>query len=224
MFRKEVLNARAEHKHGSVILIRPVSSWIFVACTVFIVASITAYLVLGSYTKRATATGSLLPVNGLVRIIPPIAGMVSERRVEEGQHVRKGDILFVLSDERSQVNGGKIIALREIHATSLEQRRISLQRAREASQLLAKQAQHGLKNKIVMLKNELSHNNQQVDLQKSRVNAAIKILQKHRQLEQEQFISTLALQEKEDAVAAQRSQLLSLQRQNTELKRNLVAI
>ena len=143
--------------------------------------------------------------------------------MEEGQRVRRGDILFVLTDERSQVSGGHIVTLREVHATSLEQRRTSLQKAREAGQLLAKQTRRGLQNRIAMLRDELSRNDQQIDLQQGRVDSATQVLQRYRQLAQERFISALALNEKEDAVAAQRAQLLSLQRQNTELKRNLAA-
>ena len=224
MFREEVLNSRIERLHGPIMLARPLSGWLLVIGAVVVVACILTYLVLGTYTKRATAIGSLQPVNGMVRVIPPVAGVVSERRVQEGQRVHKGDILFVLSDERSQVNDGQAIALRETRAISLEQRRMSLNKVREAGQLLAEQSQRGLQTRIAMLRDELSRNHQQIDLQQSRVDSANQVLHKHRQLAQEQFISALALQEKEDAVAAQRGQLLTLQRLNTELKRNLAAV
>lgn len=219
-----MLNAHIERLHGPIMLARPLSGWLLVIGAVVVVACILTYLVLGTYTKRATAIGSLQPVNGMVRVIPPVAGVVSERRVQEGQRVHKGDILFVLSDERSQVNDGQAIALRETRAISLEQRRMSLNKVREAGQLLAEQSQRGLQTRIAMLRDELSRNHQQIDLQHSRVDSANQVLHKHRQLAQEQFISALALQEKEDAVAAQRGQLLTLQRLNTELKRNLAAV
>lgn len=223
MFREEVLYARSDRLLGPIMLVRPISSWLLVASAAFVVACTLAYLVLGSYTKRATATGSLLPVNGMVRIVPPVAGVVSERRVKEGQHVRKGDVLFVLTDERRQMSGGRIQALGEARAASLEQRRASLQKVRETGQLLAAQTGRGLQNRLVMLRDELSRDHQQIELQQGRVESAGQVLQRHRKLAQEQFISALALQEKEDSVAAQRAQLLSLQRQSTELRRNLAA-
>lgn len=223
MFREEVLNARTDRLHGPIMMVRPLSSWILVASSVVIVTCILAYLVLGSYTKRATATGSLLPVNGMVRIVPPVAGVVSERHVEEGQLVHKGDILFILSDERSQVSDGKTHSLRETHTLSLDQRHASLRQARKAAELLAEQTTQGLRNRILMQRDALSRNRQQVDLQQGRVASADRVLQQYRALAKEQFISALALQEKEDAVAAQRAQLLSLQLQSTELKQALVA-
>ena len=223
IFREEVLQAHVDRLHGSIMLIRPLSSWLLVICAALIVTCILAYLVLSSYTKRVTATGFLLPVTGMVRVIPPVTGIVSERRVEEGQHVSKGDILFVLTDERSQINGSQTKTLSETHAASLEQRRMSLLTARDATQLLDKKIKRGIQNRLAMLQDELTRNYQQIDLQQERVDAAVQILERHRKLAENGFISALALQEKGETTAAQRAELLNLQRQNTELKRNLAA-
>lgn len=224
MFRKEVLDARSERLHGAIVLVRPVSSWLLVAVAALVTGCAIAYLVLGSYTKKATAMGTLIPVNGMVRITPSLAGVVSECHVKEGQRIQAGDVLFVLTDERRQINGKHIQAFGEVRTASLEQQRASLHKAKDSSRLLASQTLQGQRSRLEMLHDELSRNFQQIELQRSRVDSAEQILQRHRKLADEKFISVLALQEKEEAVAAQRASLLGLQRQNTELKRSILAI
>lgn len=49
--------------------------------------------------KRVAASGLLSPDAGLVKIQSPVAGIVLERRVREGQRVQAGDVLYVVSSE-----------------------------------------------------------------------------------------------------------------------------
>ena len=83
-----------------------------------------AYVVFASYTKRTTATGVLLPIHGMVRLMAPIDDVVSQCRVEEGQHVRRGDVPCVLADGRAQLSGAAVRTLSQVHHASFEQRRV----------------------------------------------------------------------------------------------------
>lgn len=223
MFREEVLGAQVGRTHGPILLVRPVASWCFVVVAAVIVVCLLTYLILGAYTKRITATGVLLPVNGMIRIVPPVAGVITERRVSEGQRVRKGDILFVLMDTRSQRSGSDIQTLQQAHHASFRQRRASLLKAQDAQRQLAEQTQQGLQQRLLMLRAEIAGNHQQIALQHSRVGRADTVLQRYRQLAQARFVSSLDLEEKKDVIAEQRLQLFSLQQQTIELKRTLAA-
>ena len=73
----------------------------FVAlAAIAVAAAVIAAVMLGSYTRRATVTGQLVPAAGVLRVFTPQTGVVLEKRVVEGQPVKKGDIMFVLGSER----------------------------------------------------------------------------------------------------------------------------
>src|SRR5262245_25488217 len=99
-FRPEVLQAKAALAHGPVMLAQPASSWWLAIGSLAITAGVITYLVLGTYTPRATVTGSLVPQAGAIKVLSPAPGVIAESRVREGQQVSKGDVLFVLADER----------------------------------------------------------------------------------------------------------------------------
>jgi hypothetical protein len=48
-----------------------------------------AFLAWGTYTERSTVGGQILPEAGLVKVYVPQAGIVLEKRVVEGQAVKK---------------------------------------------------------------------------------------------------------------------------------------
>ncbi|MBI3898699.1 MAG: HlyD family efflux transporter periplasmic adaptor subunit [Gammaproteobacteria bacterium] len=66
-----------------------------------------AFLTWGSYTKRSTVVGQLVPTADLIKIYVPQPGIVVERRVKEGQRVPSGDVLYVLTSDRASLPSGK---------------------------------------------------------------------------------------------------------------------
>lgn len=223
IFRPEVLHARIDRMHGAILLARPVSSWVLVSSGISIALLIILYLCFGTYTKRTSAVGLLLPTKGTIRIQSPASGVISERRVSEGQHVRKGEVLFILADERRMAGENDNRRLSDVRAGSLSERRSSLLRSRENARLLGEQTQHGVRNRLVSLREALSRSDQEIALQARRIEASAGMLDRHRALAQSQFVSELALQEKEDQFAALHAQLLGMQRQQAELARDISA-
>lgn len=217
LFRQEVIEAQACRMGGVITIARPISSWIFVFGASLIPVGILAYLFLGTYTKRITVNGSLQPTQGAIRIQSPTAGILVERRVEEGQIVKKGEILFVFADERRSITHGQHAKLSDLRASSLNQRRKSLERAVDAEGRLAAQILQSYRDKISNLHLELARNQEEINLQRHRVEAALKILERYRLLAIDRLVSEVTLQEKEDQANLQRAQLLSMQRQRNQI-------
>src|SRR5207253_2748055 len=103
----EALQAQADRIHGEITLARPLSSWALTVMAAAIAALLVAYLCMGSYTRRATAIGILAPSAGAAKVIAPAAGIVVERRVEEGDRVKRDDVLFIVADERHLAASGQ---------------------------------------------------------------------------------------------------------------------
>ena len=187
-------------------------------------ASALLYLCLGTYKPRTIATGILVPEGGAIRVQAPVSAVVSERLVREGQSVRKGDLLFVLADERRYVDRKTSIRIADLRADSLAERRLSLMKLRDSTAQLGSQAGRANRFQYDSVADELLRNQQEIDLQKRRLEASERAMGKHRSLAAENFISEVALQEKEDQAAALRAQLLALQRSRDQLQRTASAL
>jgi membrane fusion protein len=137
LFRPEVIEGRQQAWLGSIQLVRPVPLAVLTLLVVTIAVLVGVFLVEGRYTRKAHITGYLVPDRGVLRLVPPQPGVVVETRVAEGGNVKRGDVLFVLSVDRSSVNGDTQVAVQQ----SLAARRSSLQdAARRTTQLQQEQA------------------------------------------------------------------------------------
>ena len=87
LFRPEVMAGRRPRLAGEVLLgARPL--WNAVTLIALLLAGALVLLVAqGSYTRRATVGGQLVPVQGVMRIVAPQGATVIEQRVREGQPV-----------------------------------------------------------------------------------------------------------------------------------------
>ncbi|WP_189635879.1 HlyD family efflux transporter periplasmic adaptor subunit [Pseudomonas chlororaphis] len=219
IFRQEVLFRLDRQEHGPILLSRSFHSWGWVGLAAAIAISILIYLFFGSYKPRTTATGMLVPESGAIRVVAPTAGIVSERRVREGQVVNQGDVLFVLTDERLHVGLQANAKISDLRMTSLMQRRDSLLRLRDTAQELGKSTESGLVLQYENVLDELQRNQQELALYGRRLAAQGKTVERHRGLAKLNYISQLELQDKEDQLAALEAQMLSTQRTRAQLSR-----
>ncbi|EHP39362.1 secretion protein HlyD family protein [Cupriavidus basilensis OR16] len=186
--------------------------------------AILLYLFFGSYRPRTATTGVLVPEGGAIRILAPTGGIVSERHVREGQIVKQGAVLFVLADERRHVGQQVNTKISELRTASLGERRASLMRQREAAHELGVTAERGLRVQSENVMDELRHNKQELDLHAKRLAASEISIEKHRTLAKSNYISQVALREKEDQAAALQAQFLSMQRTRSQLSRTLATL
>ncbi|MFO0215664.1 MAG: hypothetical protein ACK511_06535, partial [Burkholderiales bacterium] len=108
------LQAQTKNLIGEVVLYRPLSfAWLTLVSLVF-ASAIIAFLALASYTRKEVASGYLTPSKGKVRVLTPLVGKVTERRVTEGAQVRAGDVLFVVSAERESLDSVATAILAEV--------------------------------------------------------------------------------------------------------------
>ena len=105
IFRREALASQQTSWIGEIQLIRPPSLAFLTAGVALSVLAVGVFLALGEYTRKVHVSGVLVPDRGVIRLVPPQDAVVLERRVAEGARVRAGDVLFVLSLDRSAAGG-----------------------------------------------------------------------------------------------------------------------
>jgi membrane fusion protein len=69
------------------------------------------FLVYGTYARRENVSGYLTPDKGLVKIYATSSGLISNIHASEGQQVKKGDLLFNISTQKTVDQKNDIDAL-----------------------------------------------------------------------------------------------------------------
>jgi membrane fusion protein len=110
LFRPKAVEAQKLQWLGEIVMIRPTSFTVLTWMAVAIALVVIGFLFLGSYTKRSTVTGQLVPASGQVKVYVPQPGIVLEKFVHEGQMVQRGQRLLSLSSERYGSDAGPVQA------------------------------------------------------------------------------------------------------------------
>jgi membrane fusion protein len=215
LFRPEALAAQQQPWLGGVRLIRPLSLSLLAAGAALAVVAAVAFLSVAQYTRKATASGLLVPERGLIRLVPAEAGTVLERRVNEGQTVAEGDVLFVLALERPVRSAdAQAQVLR-----SLQGRQRSLQDATRRQQALGSAQQQALTRRLQALTGELAQADLEASLQRDRLALARQSVQRLQSLEAAQFISPAQVQAKSEELLALQAAAQTVARERAALER-----
>lgn len=107
LFRSSAVNACHARWLGEIVLTRPLSFTSLTMGAVGMALVVVGFLTIGTYTKRGNVSGELAPDVGVLKVYVPQSGIVLQKRVREGQDVKRGDVLYLLSSERqSRTEGG----------------------------------------------------------------------------------------------------------------------
>jgi membrane fusion protein len=221
LFRQAALDAQHNVSFGRIVLIRPTSFAFLTGFSLVCACAIVAFLVLGQYTKRARVVGLLVPDAGLIKVTTPVAGLVLEQHVQEGQAVKAGQVLFVLSAERhlSKTNGDAISASTALD-NALRSRQQSLDTEQHKQALLTEQQRKQTQARLRSLQTEAAQLEQQLLTQRERVASSTTQLRRWQDLAAQKYASDLALQQRQDEWLDQRSRLQALEQSRLQLSRD----
>lgn len=218
LFRNAALSAQQIEWLGNIVVIRPLSLTLLSTFAVGVAGLVVVFLACAGYTARTSVSGRLMPVNGLVQVYAPQAGIVVDKHVREGQAVHQGDPLFVLSGERESLTRG---ALSAGASTQINLRRQSLEAELDKMKQLQQQEAQDLRDRIASLETERAKLDNQLAGQGLRVRLAEESLERARQLQQQRYISREQLQQNEAAVLEQKLVLQQLERERVGIDREL---
>lgn len=221
LFRREALEAKRGSWLGSISLAQPLPLRAMTAFALGAALAIGLFLTLGSYTRRSTVVGQLVPIRGLATVLAPATGVVTELDSAEGRRVRAGQSLAVVSLPRATVNEGDTAAAM---AQRLARRQQGLQDAHRAQgQLLDAQA-GGLMAQLDAARRELAQLEQEIATRQGQVRIADETLQRLRQLQTDKYVSALQVKQQEAAWLQAVSDVQVLQRQAITARRSLAQL
>ena len=205
---------------GGIVLVRPLSfSFLTAMCALFALLII-VFLFLGSYTQRHTVAGQLVPDIGVLKVYSPQPGVIIDKLVSEGQSVRRGDVLYVVSSERqSRTQFG-------VQATISEQvtlRERSLRAELVHTRHLHKEESIASQGKLDGIRAEQVNIEHQLSGQKKRIELAEETVKRSSQLLLQGFISRDMMQQKEADLLEQRNRLQAIERDRIGVARELAS-
>ena len=209
LFRKEALATRRDTWLGGIVLARPPSALALTVLVGIVAFAVLTFICASSYTRRTSVVGQLVPVQGAVTVMAPVAGVVAQVNVEEGGRVRPGQPLLRLETPLATRSGADAIA---VLASQLAQRRdglVSAQSARE--DVLAIQA-HGLRVQLEAARREQAQVRKEIEVRENALALARQSLQRLQQLHAGRYTSLAQVEQQQASVLDYAAQLQSLRR------------
>lgn len=210
LFRKEIHEMQGASAHGDLLVPAGLRTWWWVCTSATAVIALVVYLLVGTYSKRVTVSGVLLPRQGFVRIMPPIDGVVTQSLVQQGMSVRRGATLFEITDERRLAGGGERAgtAVREQLQARLDEEQLEREKAME----LERESEVSTRARLEQLSNEASALDREIRLSRDHYTSEKINLERYRRLASLHFLSDVGLSEKENIVTDLAARLADNQR------------
>lgn len=105
LFRKQALEAQYDKTWGEVNISQPMKYTVLtIVVSTFVILTIT-FISLAEFNKREQVSGYLTPSKGLFNLYSPGHLLLSKILVEEGDTVKKGQTLFVLTSPKNLISG-----------------------------------------------------------------------------------------------------------------------
>jgi membrane fusion protein len=220
LFRLEAIDSCKAKTVGSIIIVRPPSFfWLTIGAAACFLALL-LFSIFGTYTKHVTVRGELLPITGHIQVFAAQGGIVLAKLIQEGQHVQKGDVLYILSTERET---GERRGVQGEVSEQIKKRRELLEEELKNSHALNASDRHSQTIHIESLSAELSALERQIQNQKERLQVTQDGLKRYYKLQSQGFISSQQLGQKREEELEQEKQLRALERERIIVDRQLRA-
>ncbi|AOA58817.1 HlyD family secretion protein [Acinetobacter larvae] len=208
LFRKKAVDAQKSKWIGEVILIRPFSFAVLTLCVGVISCAITLFLFFGSYTKRTTVQGQLMPNTGLVRVFTTDGGIVDKKFIEDGQHVNKGDPLYAVRMTRYSSAGNYNASVEQ----QIQLKRETLDIEKDKLKDMHRNNYEQMLAEISALKLEVDKVHTLIQQQRQRLALAQQNVNRYQELRNKDYISVEEFQLKQDTYLNQKLSLQSYER------------
>jgi membrane fusion protein len=216
-FRPEVMQSQTSQWLGVVRLHRPLSFGIITASAIGVALLCMTFATWGEVNRKARVSGLLVSSLGSLNIAAPLAGVLVESKITEGQTVQAGDVLLVLNTER-QSAAGNTSALTLLH---IEARKQTLSTERGLRQLQTTQRSQVLEDRIRTLNAELLRMDEEQALLENRITLSKKTLARSQKLASEGFLSEAQMQTNQEELIDLNSRQQAQARSKLSTQRDL---
>ena len=201
---------------GGISLAQPLPAFWLTGAATLVAMVVVSFLCVGTYSRRSSVTGQLVPTKGLATVLAPATGVVSRLDVEEGARVKAGQVLGVVSVPSATLVAGDTQAALQRH---LDQRAQGLSAARIAQLAELQEQQASLRAQLATARRELQHLGEEIATRKRQVDLTNEVLDRYRKLQDSQYISVLQIRQQEATALEYTSDMQALQRATMDQRR-----
>lgn len=219
LFRQEVVKEKQGSWLGIVRLATPVSHWVYTVLAFFIACAVFLYLIFGYYTQRETVSGELVPSTGLLSVSTPISGTVEKVFVQDGENVKSGQELAVISGDHASPALGLVDVM---IAQSLKNQESILKDNLANQTALFSTQKNNLATKISTLKMQLDEVAGQIEIQQQEIANTAAVLAKFQTLGGNNvFVSGVQMEQQKQEVLQDKAQLKNLEAQKVSVEQQI---
>lgn len=221
LFRPEALSAQAHRGTEGIVVRQPRLFMLATGAAIALALATIGFGVLGRYSARIPAQGSLRADLGLVSLAAPADGIVKRVAVEEGQQVAAGDVLVELQSGRAGASGAELDA--QI-ADRIAERRTSLLAGATAQARLLEERESGLRRQIAAAGEERSRMHEELTVRRRQADLADEALARARGVRERGYLSETQLQQVESDALQRKSEVKILEREMASAGRDLAEL
>lgn len=194
-------------------------SWIriYILFTIFLIFSFSFLIIEGEYSEKAHVNGYLIPDKGVIKVISNHQGLISKVNVIEGEHIKKGDLIFII-DVNAITNQGKAS---DLIADNIKVRRELLCKELERLNEIHKTQAVNIDNSIESFKNQKNALQKEIESENRYISLSSKNVSRYKELGKKYFVSTSDIEKAEQDLQSAIMQLNSLQRVLSSTEGNL---
>lgn len=213
LFRPEAVAAQSSQFLGTIRIATPPRLVAVAAMALALVLALVAFAILGQATRKAQVAGVLLPPGGLLQLTSPQTASLKSIQVNEGQAVKKGQLLAVLELGGYSDKGPTATLLQQ----NLQARATALQAESRGTQAQAQQREQALRDRLRSLQRDIIQAQGELEATQQRVRMAQANVARDQGLSVQGFLSAAQLQTRQE-------ELLEIQTRERSAQRSLEAL
>lgn len=220
LFREEAVKNKTRKLHGSILLTGTWQNSVLAGFLCMTVVSLIAFSFFFGYSRKVTANGTVIPSKGITRVISPQSGTLAKLLASEGQTVKIGDPLLIISSDKSAETGDVQVAVRDSLIARIE--KLNRELDQQGGQSTNKQRE--ITDKLTSLSATMRQLDHELDLQQSKVLLARDVAARVAELAKSGNMSKITAAEKETDVLEQESRLSTLEVQRQSILRDVTTL
>lgn len=221
LFRTEAVEFATVPQHGSILLANDIGHRVLTWICLALAVAILCFFYFFTTSRKTSAQGIVVAREGLAKVFSMQPGVISAKRVSEGQQVNRGDTLFIVASEidgsTPQSTQANIALLLRDRVRSVESEMV------QSAKLFQLRAQTATKKRLD-LELDLGRIERQIALQGERLALASESQTRFKQLQATSFVSAAQVQEKNADVIDQQQRLSELRGQKGAMLRDVAAL
>jgi len=195
LFRKEVIEFKANTLMGNVYISNPNKYSVFIFLLLFIFISLAGFIYYGSYLNRETVNGYLVPEEGEINVYAPYPGRITSSYKKNGDHVLNGEFLYEVSTSKISKDNTTV---NQQFITQLDNRKSLLKAKIKNEELLFEEEKISLNRLIQSKKREIIQLEKELFLLTEQVQISLDQKRKYENLFKKKLINQIDLTQREN--------------------------